>query len=453
MKMGIKYLLRMKYNIYKLSLWEVLTRVNRSSGHLKAGKKERFEKLPDSMKERLGEFQLRLYDIRQDSKDNYVGRVQWWGEWLVQHGIKQYEKAERKHIDQFLSGYDNVNTRNLFIQVLRRFYKNRPKLIDGLKIMSVEIPEISPSEILTPEEVVFLAQEAGKRRDEMKCLILTLYESSARISEVLSLKLGDCIFSTVFDKEGNRKLIATLYFKRSKGGIKKSPVTCVMFAADIQKWVQNHPCKGDERAWLFPSPVHPGEPISQGNVADVLWYAAQRTGLKKRCNPHFLRHSSLSWFANSRNYSDVMLGIRAGWSPGSPMSQRYVHTSSEIEKSLYLERMGLIEGVKEPEKKILPKTCPNCQSINSYLDSICSACCMPLDPEEYQKEIEKRRNIEQLYRNLQDISRKHLTEEQEMFLTKRVDTVLGLLEIGRDDLAREYIFKLLENWTRAFLTA
>ncbi|OGD49068.1 hypothetical protein A3K79_06050 [Candidatus Bathyarchaeota archaeon RBG_13_46_16b] len=76
---------------------------------------------------------------------------------------------------------------------------------------------------------------------------------------------------------------------------------------------------------------------------------------------------------------------------------------------------------------------------------------MPLDLEKYKAEIEKRRNIEQLYRNLQDISNKKLSEEQERFLSKRTDTILGLLELGRDDLARDYIQKLLEGWAKTFL--
>jgi site-specific recombinase XerD len=403
------------------------------------------------MKERLGEFELTLHDVREDSKESYLGRAQWFGEWLVREGIKSFDKAEKKHIDAFLSGYSNVNTKNLFTQVFRRFYQDlKPEVVTHLKIQDVEIPEITPSETLTPDEVMKLACEAGKKREEMKYLILALYESCARISEFLALRLGDVRFTSVNDKEGKRKLIATLHFKRSKGGVRKQPVTLVMFAVDLQRWVTNHPCKGDEQAWLFPSPRNLREPLSESNVGDVLWYAGQRLGIKKRLNCHWLRHSSLSWFANCRNYSNVMLGIRAGWTPGSPMAKRYVHTGSEIERRVYLEKMGLIES-EEPEKKILPKTCPHCQALNPYTNDVCDLCAMPLDPQKYKEEIEKRRNIEQLYINVQQISEKKLTLEQQRFLEKRTDTILGLLELGREDLAREYMEKLLEHWTKLFL--
>ena len=146
-----------------------------------------------------------------------------------------------------------------------------------------------------------------------KSLILTLFESCARISEVLNLKLGDVVFSSVVDKEGHRKLIATLHFKRSKGGVKKQPVVLVMFASELKRWVDNHPYKGDKQAWLFPSPYNQGEPVTIDSVEYILWNSGKRLGIKKRLNPHWLRHSGLSFFANSKNYNEQLLMWRAGW--------------------------------------------------------------------------------------------------------------------------------------------
>lgn len=56
-----------------------------------------------------------------------------------------------------------------------------------------------------------------QKRNMHKVTILTLFESCARISELLQLKLGDVVFGSVVDKEGNRKLIATP-FQEVQGG-------------------------------------------------------------------------------------------------------------------------------------------------------------------------------------------------------------------------------------------
>jgi hypothetical protein len=141
---------------------------------------------------------------------------------------------------------------------------------------------------------------------------------------------------------------------------------------------------------------------------------------------------------------------RAGW-VNTEMARRYIHSGAELEKNAYLERMGYqVEG-KTKEENILPKTCPHCQTLNPFTNDVCDSCAMPLDLTLYKAEIEKRRNIEQLYDNIQQLSNNKLSPEQEKELEKRTDTLLGLLELGREDLAREYMQKLLEHWTKAFL--
>ena len=138
-----------------------------------------------------------------------------------------------------------------------RFYAflNLPELTTNFRLYPIQPEQITPSETLTPEEVIKLANEASKRRELYKVIILTLFESCARISEVLQLKLGDVLFTSVVDKEGQRKPIATLHFKRSKDGVTKQPVNLVMFASELKRWYDNHPYKGDNQAYLFPSPT------------------------------------------------------------------------------------------------------------------------------------------------------------------------------------------------------
>lgn len=220
---------------------------------------ERYEKcddLTEEMKERMTEFLLSLYGVKESTKDDYLTKVRMLGIFLTKHGIMRFEDAHRKDIDLFLARYDNEGTLNFYIHVFRGFYNfiKRPEVVGHLRLYKIELEQITLSELLTPDEVVKLANGASRRRELYKAAILTLFESCARINEALNLKVGDVVFSSVTDKEAHRKLIATLHFKRSKGGVKKQPLLLVMFASELKRWIDNHPLKGDSRACLFPSP-------------------------------------------------------------------------------------------------------------------------------------------------------------------------------------------------------
>jgi len=91
---------------------------NVRSGDLKPGRKERFAKLPTEMQTKIGEFELSLHGIRESTKDNYLGRIEWFAGFLVRQGIQRFQDVSKHEIDLFLSGYKNPNTKNLFIQVV-----------------------------------------------------------------------------------------------------------------------------------------------------------------------------------------------------------------------------------------------------------------------------------------------------------------------------------------------
>jgi hypothetical protein len=76
------------------------------------------------MKERIGEFKLSLHGVREDTKDVYLAKMEWFGSFLAEQGIKQFGNVDKKDIDVFLSNYNNPNTKNLFIQVFRSAISN-----------------------------------------------------------------------------------------------------------------------------------------------------------------------------------------------------------------------------------------------------------------------------------------------------------------------------------------
>lgn len=229
------------------------------------------------MEKCIEEYALSLHGCSEDTKENYIETVKWFGAFLKEYGKNRFEDATAKDIGLFLSKY-SISTRNLHIHNFRRFYNyiNKPEIIKDLKLYKLRSKPIPYSQCLTLEEVVAIAEEAGKKREEYKVLTLTLFESCARISEILSLKVGDVEFSSVADKDGKRTVIATLYFERSKGNVNKQPVTLIMFASELKRWIANHPCKGDKTAYLFLSPYDPTQPVSDVNIFTVLQNAGRR---------------------------------------------------------------------------------------------------------------------------------------------------------------------------------
>ena len=131
------------------------------------------------------------------------------------------------------------------------------------------------------------------------------------------------------------------------------------------------------------------------------------------------------------------------------MAKRYIHSGAELEGKAYLERMGYMISEEKPIT-IKPKTCPHCNALNPYTNTNCDLCTYPLDLEKYKEEIEKRRSMESLYQNLQKIYDGKITEEQKAELSHHTEVVKELSKIGRDDLASQYIEKLLETWTKVF---
>ena len=61
------------------------------SGALKEGRKERYAVLPTEMKNRLGEFEFGLHGVRENTKEDYLARMIWFGGFLIDRGKRSFE--------------------------------------------------------------------------------------------------------------------------------------------------------------------------------------------------------------------------------------------------------------------------------------------------------------------------------------------------------------------------
>ena len=127
-----------------------------------------------------------------------------------------------------------------------------------------------PEELLTIDEVKALAEATNNLRD--KAIVLTLYESGARVGEFLSLKIKHI----QFDKYG------ALIMLHGKTGMRR--VRLVASVPALSAWLNIHPFKDDKEAWLWAglSPVNKGDKLSYQGLKNMLADLAKKAGIKRR---------------------------------------------------------------------------------------------------------------------------------------------------------------------------
>ena len=150
------------------------------------------------MQDTLLDYLLSLH-VSELSKEQYLCRLRKFGLWLRENGLESFTDAKKAHINCFLAMYNKNNTKNGYMTTLIPFYRdflNKTEVIKGLNYYNEELEPITPSDVLTPDEVVKIAEKAGQRREMYKVIILSLFEDCARINEHLHLKKGDVQFNS-----------------------------------------------------------------------------------------------------------------------------------------------------------------------------------------------------------------------------------------------------------------
>lgn len=250
------------------------------------------------------------------------------------------------------------------------------------------------NDVLSNEEVARLADAALNPRD--KALIWTLYESGARVGELLALRLGDV--------ERMEYGAIRLRFPSGKTGQRTVP----LFEAAVPNllvWLKEHPRSTDPGAPLWcaiEQPTEIGKPIGYRMVVKLLESAARRAGVAKPVNPHNFRHSRATEVAQNPQVSTSVLEQFFGWQPGSPMARVYVHLSGkEVEEAL-ARAHGIDVGKSETPKARLPLVCARCGTSNDPAASFCLRCGGPLSLEGVAEADRWKREEDQLAELLSD---------------------------------------------------
>ena len=149
------------------------------------------------------------------------------------------------------------------------FYTNE---VHKRNIIGIKVPKIEKSLpiVLTKDEVVKLIAAVPRRRSQL--LLKLLYASGLRVSELVSLHIGDIQGTTITVRSG-------------KGKKDRMTILPQSLANEIDLYVRDHRLVG----LLFPG--RKGKPLTTRNVQAIISRAAKHAGIDKHVTPHKMRHS------------------------------------------------------------------------------------------------------------------------------------------------------------------
>ncbi len=223
---------------------------------------------------------------------------------------KQLDKAwDKEDVNNYLAQLDmKESSMQIHKIVLKNFFSwfEKPELIAHLKV-SIKTEPLKKENILTVEDVNKLIEATDSHF--YKAIIATMFESGARINEVLNIKVGGI-------SETDKGMIISI--PTTKTGDDYRPVLAIFSAGYIRNWLAYSNMKKDDR--LFPR--------DDCSIREMLGKIAKKAGITKPVNPHAFRHSQASDMVK-RGYNESILRKKLGWTPDSKMIGRYVHLNDD----------------------------------------------------------------------------------------------------------------------------
>lgn len=224
-------------------------------------------------------------------------------------GIDKISKKDVRLFLEHLSDKERAgNTMNVYHMAIRFLFEEVLDKRMWIDISYSKVPEKLPV-VLTKEEVKNLLNAIDNEKH--KLLIGLLYSAGLRVSELLSIKVGDLNIGNNYG-----------FVRRGKGGKDRLFIISVKIKNDIISLIsEEHLGEGD---FLFKS--NRNKQYSARSVQQIIRKAARKAGIKKRVHPHTLRHSfATHLIENGYSVSEVqsLLGHK---SPDTTMI--YVHMAS-----------------------------------------------------------------------------------------------------------------------------
>ena len=243
-------------------------------------------------------------------------------------------------------------------------------------------------EALTREQVERLLEACGRVDFELKALVAVVYETGARVQEVLALRGRD----VEFDQYGAR-----LRIRRSKSEARTVRVS--LYASLLAAWLEARRPEPDER-------IFPREYNTYRRRLRKAWRLA---GLPPTRQPfHILRHTRATELLKGRVFTEKEMMLWFGWRTRDMIDVYAKVTMQDVEEAYLAAVKGAEVRREEPPK---PRGCPRCGALNPPEANFCYRCAAPLTPEAQRQALAREAEIAELrvaVAQLQELLRKLL---------------------------------------------
>ena len=258
----------------------------------------------------------------------------------------------------------NVIVWKEFLRWLNRTHNTNIDL-DGIRPIKPK-NSLMPGYLITSDE--YEKMLVNTNTPQMKLILELLYETGARVSEILDLRIQNVEFNSYGAK----------LFVHGKTGQRVIPI--VWYANELKHFLQSHPNKDKpEFNVFFIQKAGQMLPFEYPNFRKQLGIVCKRAGINKRIHAHLFRHTRMTELA--KTLPEQTLKQLAGWSGSSKMAEVYIHLSQrDVEDSLLQKVYGIKTTEKEDHNSV--KICPRCHEANPYFATICQRCGAPLDEKE-----------------------------------------------------------------------
>lgn len=228
---------------------------------------------------------------------------------------------------------------------------------------------VKGEDLYTWDEIQALIDNCTNSRD--RALIITMYETGARIGELAALTWGDLSF----DKYGVK--VRILNKKMEKVSERKYRQSRLTLATEhLSAWRQDS-SDTSPGALVFVN-LHTHEPITRVTVKRLLEKLQKKTGIQKKIRAHMFRHTRATHMIR-QNFQESVIKKSLWGNLDTPMFSVYVNlTDNDIDEE-FLRKAG-IEVEEDASGIPKPITCANCHTINQPGNEYCFKCGMGLTP-------------------------------------------------------------------------
>lgn len=227
----------------------------------------------------------------EKTKDVYIRIVK---DFLSHHWNIHLRAVTPALITIYLRGKDHlsVNSRNLYRNALSSLFQYLEN-IDYIKKNPVKVTKKEKSndefyfKILSLSQIKKMIKVCGTERDRL--LILTLYYTGLRVSELNQIKLAD------FNQSQNRRTKGSYLTVKGKGGKLRTLLTGESLWKRIKKYAKTN--KKQKKDFLFSNgDITNPQPLSRIRIYKIIKTLTEKAKVKtpglKTPSPHWFRHTS-----------------------------------------------------------------------------------------------------------------------------------------------------------------